>query len=452
MQLQWVSILTVIFEWLLLSTALWAIGGKLKWEKRWNAWVPALRFFALGRSIELIRECRFCGIMDIIFIAGALSRAFVSPGRPNVVLSLIVLILFVNLFLYRIRIFLRIIDLFGLRKRWLLLFLCANWLPMLIIGFGKQYQPRSDIQLEESWEAGTLPAQIPGTAGAHKAVLSSEGLSIDLRERTVKDGGKKRYLLKDICLNIPNSSLVLLLGGSGAGKTTLINAVIGYEKADATVLLNGSDVYKDYDSVKYRIGYVPQKNLIRGKDTVLRTVTDAAALRIPKTVSKEESSSKISEVMDLLGLTAGCEGLVEKKSGGQLRRISIAMELVTDPELFVLDEPDSGLDGVIAREIFQKLRQVADEGRIVIAISHTPDRIIDLFDKVIVLARDSGRVGRLAFYGSPQEAREFFGKETMEGVVMSINSPDEGGEGRADELIEQFAVRQTAEQKEGAAS
>ena len=122
-----------------------------------------------------------------------------------------------------------------------------------------------------------------------------------------------------------------------------------------------------------------------------------------------------------------------------MRRISIAMELVTDPDLFVLDEPDSGLDGVIAREIFQKLRGIADEGKIVITITHTPDRVIDLFDKVIVLARDSGRVGRLAFYGSPQEAREFFGKDTMEEIVMSVSRKEEGGDGLADHFIEKYA-------------
>ena len=144
--------------------------------------------------------------------------------------------------------------------------------------------------------------------------------------------------------------------------------------------------------------------------------------------------------MDLLGLSAGQDGLVSKKSGGQLRRICIAMELVTDPVLFVLDEPDSGLDGVISREIFTKLHRIADDGRIVIVITHTPDRVIDLFDKVIVLARDSGRVGRLAFYGSPQEAREFFGKDSMEKIVMSVNSKDEGGEGRADEFIGKYAA------------
>jgi len=249
-------------------------------------------------------------------------------------------------------------------------------------------------------------------------------------------------------LNIPEKSLVLLLGGSGSGKTTMINAVIGYEKADATILLNGEDVYKNEELVKHDIGFVPQQNLIRGKDTVFRTINDAAKLRLPATLTKEERRQRVAEVMDTLGLTSGSEGLVANKSGGQLRRISIAMELVTDPELFVLDEPDSGLDGVIAREIFGKLRDIADEGRIVIVITHTPDRVVDLFDKVIVLARDSGRVGRLAFYGTPDEAREFFGKDTMEGIVMSVNSKAQGGEGLADEIIGRFAERTEVQEAE----
>lgn len=328
---------------------------------------------------------------------------------------------------------------FRTQKKWLILWLVANWLPLLIIGLGKKYQPKKERIKEELWEAGEKAAGIPGAASA-PVILSDEGLSAHLRERTVKDFGKKRCLLKDISLNIPPNSLVLLLGGSGAGKTTLINALIGYEQADATVLLNGVNVYKEYDRVKHKIGFVPQQNLIRGKDTVIRTVSDAAEMRLPTSISTEQRKQLIKEDMDLLGLSAGQDGLVSKKSGGQLRRICIAMELVTDPVLFVLDEPDSGLDGVISREIFTKLRRIADDGRIVIVITHTPDRVIDLFDKVIVLARDSGRVGRLAFYGSPQEAREFFGKDSMEKIVMSVNSKDEGGEGRADEFIGKYAA------------
>ena len=113
------------------------------------------------------------------------------------------------------------------------------------------------------------PAQITGVSDAMNAATASrKGLSVLLRERTVKHLGKKQYLLKDIAMNIPNGSLVLLLGGSGAGKTTFMNAIIGYEKADADIYLNGTNIYKQYSQMKYRIGFVTQMNLVRTHDTV----------------------------------------------------------------------------------------------------------------------------------------------------------------------------------------
>ena len=266
-----------------------------------------------------------------------------------------------------------------------------------------------------------------------------DGLKIHLKERNVGNFRKRRCLLKDIDLWIPAGSLVLLLGGSGSGKTTFVNAITGYEKADAVMLLNGQDIYKDYDRMKYRIGFVPQQFLLRMNDTVEHTLEDAANLRMPVSATPAQKKERVQNVMDTLGLTVGKSGLVSKKSGGMKKRISIGMELVSDPDLFILDEPDSGLDGVIARELFERLREVADRGKIVIAITHTPDRVVDFFDKVIVLARDSERVGKLAFYGSPEEARKFFEKETMEQVVMAINRKDQGGEGRADDFIARYA-------------
>ena len=440
MQNQLFSIVNGVIDWFLLSLAFFLLAEKLGWQKRWKAWLPGLRFYELGKCIGLHTDGIVCCIMDLFFVVSVFCSVLYEEGQIGVAMSLIHLVIYIFYFIYRIRIFIRILHIFGLKKKWIILWFVSNWLALIIIALGNKYQVRKDYQLEEAWEAGTNPEQIPGVDTAVSSfIMNDEGLSINIRERTVKDSGKKRYLLKDIALNIPDKSLVLLLGGSGAGKTTMINAVIGYEKADAEIRLNGKDVYKDYGSVKYKIGFVPQQNLIRGKDTVIRTVNDAADLKIPVNTSQNERNEKIRGVMDLLGLSAGQEGLVSKKSGGQLRRICIAMELVADPELFVLDEPDSGLDGVISREIFTKLRQIADEGRIVIVITHTPDRVIDLFDKVIVLARDSGRVGRLAFYGSPAEAREFFGKDSMEQIVMSVNSKDEGGEGLADEFIEKYA-------------
>ena len=113
-------------------------------------------------------------------------------------------------------------------------------------------------------------------------------------------------------------------------------------------------------------------------------------------------------MLDKFGLHSVRSSLVEKLSGGQRKRLSIAMEFVSGPTLFILDEPDSGLDGIVARKLFESLRSIADEGKIVIVITHTPDRVIDLFDDVIVLAKDSGRTGRLAFYGSIDESYEFF--------------------------------------------
>ena len=396
------SVYTELLDFLLFSLGLWMVFGKLKWKQRWMAWVPGLRIAALGRSVQLTREGVLCGIMEVVsFVVGYFSKGEITD-RFTLFLSLAMLVLLVLLVVYRLRIYVRLLRVFGMKKRWILVWILFDWLVLMIIGFGKKFQP----------------VELP----------------------TAKDFGKTHYLLKDISLDIPKGSLVLLLGGSGAGKTTLVNAIIGYEKAKARMTLNGADIYKDYAHMKYKIGFVPQKNLMRGNDTVLQTVDDAAELRLPSAVSTAERKSRVQEVMDLLGLSAGASGLVCKKSGGQLRRISIAMELVSDPELFVLDEPDSGLDGVIAREIFSKLRAIADEGRIVIVITHTPDRVIDLFDKVIVLARDSGRVGRLAFYGSPQEARDFFGKETMEDVVMSVNSKEQGGEGLAEHYIERYAA------------
>jgi ABC-type multidrug transport system ATPase subunit len=150
----------------------------------------------------------------------------------------------------------------------------------------------------------------------------------------------------------------------------------------------------------------------------------------------------VESVLEQFGLASVKSSLVEKLSGGQRKRLSIAMEYISDPFLFVLDEPDSGLDGVIARDLMRRLRKIADQGKIVIVITHTPDRVADLFDDIIVLAKDSRRTGRLAYYGSIDEAKEFFGTDTMEGILRKINQKDEGGEGLSDEFVKKYAERQ----------
>lgn len=264
-------------------------------------------------------------------------------------------------------------------------------------------------------------------------------LQIHIEERSVWNLFRKQTLLKDIDLTINQGDMVLVLGGSGAGKTTFINAVMGYEKAEGTISKDGIDVYKNYNQMKYQIGFVPQQDLLRTEDTVKETLENAAEIKLPKSVTDADRAKRVKDVLELFGLDREEDSLVSKLSGGQRKRLSIAVEYIVDPSLFFLDEPDSGLDGVMARHLMESLREIASEDKTVIVITHSPDRVIDLFDKIIVLAKGiKDNVGHLAFYGSPQEARRFFETDTMEGIVRKINREDEGGEGLADTFIEKY--------------
>ena len=441
---------------LLAETAgIWKILEKCG-KKGWWALIPGGRYLKLGEAAGRGRDGRVCMVLEIFLLiadlAGRVIDIFDLNDNILLILTFIGLAAVLTMMIHSIRVYGGLCQTFNVTKYWVVGWFLASTFTALFWGFRRSFQP---VNLGRDNDDDLLAGMTPALFGGPELVDTveeslGEGLEIRLKDRSVSDFLKKRYLLKDIALTIPNGSLVLLLGGSGAGKTTFVNAITGYEKANAEILLNGQDIYKKYEEMKYRIGFVPQQDLLRMNDTVISTLQDAATLRLPTNVDHEETQERLNSVMDTLGLTAGRNGLVSKKSGGQKKRISIGMELISDPDLFILDEPDSGLDGVIARELFTKLREIADEGKIVIAITHTPDRVIDLFDKVIVLARDSGRVGRLAFYGSPDEARAFFGKRTMEEIVMAINRKGEGGEGRADEFIAAYAAMkaETAEQAE----
>ena len=350
-----------------------------------------------------------------------------------VLLTILVITVRIMRFFYGIRIFLGLIEVYGVNKYWLLLCLTSytSWLPLLIWGWSNKFQP--------AWKVEDIRALLAKLAHQGSATVMDEGLTVNLKDRTVTENFQKKVLLRDIHMAIPQGHMVLLLGGSGAGKTTFLNAVNGYEKANAEVMLNCSNMYTQYKKMQYEVGFVPQSEMMRGKNTVINTLMDAAKLRLPMDVSAADRRARVEEVMEIFGLTPVQHNLVEKLSGGQKKRLSISMEFISNPSLFILDEPDSGLDGVMARELFEQLRKIADTGKIVIVITHTPDRVIDLFDDVIVLAKDSARTGRLAFYGSIEDARKFFGRDSMEKIVKSVNRVEEGGDGLADEFVMKYA-------------
>lgn len=405
-------------------------------RKGWYALFPGVRDYQLavtaeheeeGKTFFILSACSFvCKLIYIYFDEG--STMYIIFGSVSFALGL-------SSFFYSIRIYIAFCDLYRRSRRWTVLWALFAPFISLIWGYNKNFQPSHPAFDAESSRAAEISGTTVDTIG--------KGLTVNLTDRTVIDFFRKKALLKDIHLSIPTGHMVLLLGGSGAGKTTFLNALTGYEKANAEVILNGNNVYTNYESMKYDLGFVPQQDLMRDGDTVNMTLNDAAGLRLPKNIPFKERRDRISGMLDKFGLYSVRYSLVEKLSGGQRKRLSIAMEFVSNPTLFILDEPDSGLDGIVARKLFESLRSIADEGKIVIVITHTPDRVIDLFDDVIVLAKDAGRTGRLAFYGSIDESYEFFGKKSMEEILLSINQKDEGGEGRSDEFIGKYSRKIT---------
>ena len=421
------GLLTIVGTWKLFTKF-----GK----KGWYALIPFYDEYVMAhcarRENEAVKLMIFKGIYELTSIVGTVLISMYGEDSEAASYALIAtIILFVPYFIYSVRIFLALCDVFGRSRKWALLWVFVSALPAMVWGFSSKFQPISEEEIAAR-EGGSVD-----TADLHLAGLG-EGLSIDITDRTVKNLFKSKTLLRDIHMKIQPGHMVLLLGGSGAGKTTFLNAVTGYEKANAVIQLDKGDLYKNYKDMKYDVGFVPQQDLMRGSDTVYRTIADAAALRLPKGLTSEEKKQKIDETLDLFGLGMLKSSLVDKLSGGQRKRLSIAMEFISDPKLFILDEPDSGLDGVVARSLFKELRDIADSGKIVMVITHTPDRVIDLFDDVIVLAKDSDRTGRLTYFGPIKEAYEFFGKESMEGILLAINQKEEGGEGRAEELLQSY--------------
>lgn len=403
----------------------------VKW---WYSFIPVVREYQIALCSDKEKEGQTYAIINFLAYAVGFMTFFYEEGSKYILIPFFILLaLAFALSIYKIRIYVGFVKNFGLSKKWVVFFLFFEGIACLVVGLNKNIQPVKKVVNYKLLDEAKI--------GGIKADSIDDGLTVNITDRSILDFFRKKYLLKDIHLTIPKGHMVLLLGGSGAGKTTFVNAVTGYEKANATIELSKHDVYKEYGKMMYDIGFVPQQDLIRGNDTVLLTLTDAASLRLPSDISFADKRKRVADVLELFGLSAVKNNLVDKLSGGQRKRLSIAMEFISDPTLFILDEPDSGLDGVVARSLFKQLRAIADEGKIVIVITHTPDRVIDLFDDVIVLAKDQRRTGRLAFYGAIKDAYEFFGKSSMEEILLSINQKEEGGEGRAEEFVGKYVEK-----------
>jgi ABC-type multidrug transport system ATPase subunit len=183
-----------------------------------------------------------------------------------------------------------------------------------------------------------------------------------------------------------------------------MNSISGYWPAShGQVLVNGIDLYKHYDLFRNDIGYVPQKDIVHTELTPELALDYVAQLRMPPDTSPKERNAVVMGVLQDLDLTERRSIPIARLSGGQLKRVSIGVELLTKPRLFFLDEPTSGLDPGTEYDMMRLMRRLADQGRTIILITHATKNVM-LCDKVIFLARG----GNLAFYGLPEDALEYF--------------------------------------------
>jgi ABC-type multidrug transport system ATPase subunit/ABC-type transport system involved in multi-copper enzyme maturation permease subunit len=256
------------------------------------------------------------------------------------------------------------------------------------------------------------PARIPTvTAADTTPVRTTRGVEIAARDlwRSVKGG---RNVLCGVSLTIRPRELVAVVGGSGAGKTTLLEALAGVRPAQrGSVRFNGVDLYGNLDAFRRLLGYVPQDDIIHADLPLERTLRYAAALRLPPSTSAVEVDAAVEQALGSLGLAERADVQVGALSGGQRKRASIAVELLTSPDVFFLDEPTSGLDPASAGELLTLLRGLADGGSTVVFTTHSVQDLQSC-DRVVFLARD----GHLAFDGTIPEALAYFGVDRIEEI------------------------------------
>ncbi|MFH8627835.1 FHA domain-containing protein [Streptomyces vietnamensis] len=232
-------------------------------------------------------------------------------------------------------------------------------------------------------------------------------VSLDVRSLAVTVDHGRKTLLDEVSFPVGQKCLLAVVGPSGAGKSTLLGALTGQRPADrGTVLYDGRDLYRDYAELRQRIGLVPQDDILHLQLTVRRALGYAAELRFPEDTVASERRARVDEVIRELGLVERAEQPIHSLSGGQRKRVSVALELLTKPSLLFLDEPTSGLDPGMDRSVMHMLRGLADDGRTVVVVTHSV-LSLDVCDRLLVLAPG----GRVAYYGPPADTLGFFGFE-----------------------------------------
>jgi ABC-type multidrug transport system ATPase subunit len=262
------------------------------------------------------------------------------------------------------------------------------------------------------FKGGTLMRRTETEADTRTGGLEVRGVSLEIEKRT---------LLDNISFSARPGTLTAVIGPSGAGKSTLSKVIVGATNpTQGKVAFEGHDIHAEYASLRSRIGMVPQDDVVHGQLTVNQALGYAAELRLPPDTTKEDRHQVIAQVLEELELTAHADKRVDKLSGGQRKRASVAMELLTGPSLLILDEPTSGLDPALDRQVMTMLRQLADAGRVVVVVTHSLT-YLDVCDTVLLLAPG----GKTAFCGPPSEIGHAMGTTNWADIFTQVGADPE---------------------------
>lgn len=276
-------------------------------------------------------------------------------------------------------------------------------------------------------------AKIIYTSRQIRYCLNEKGVSLVAENLVVERNGKKGNRIitcNHTSLAINPGELIGIVGGSGAGKSTVLNCMSGYLKPNkGNVFVNGIDLYKNYDDIKQSFGYVPQADIVFGNLSLKDSLFYSARLRLPKDTSKNEIENIVRKVIRIVELNGFEDKIISQMSGGQRKRASIAVELLSDPSLLFLDEPASGLDPGTERSLMQTLRSMADNGKTIVMITHSTLQL-ELCDKIIFL----GRGGNLCYFGNINNAKEFFNINNIVDVYAILNEKSDVYKNKYDEF------------------
>ncbi len=232
--------------------------------------------------------------------------------------------------------------------------------------------------------------------------------------------GSAKTLLRDVCLHLKPATMTAVAGPSGAGKTTLMRLLSGQLPASAgSVRYNGADLAQCRQAYAALMGYVPQEDVVHAELTTAEALGYQARLRLGPGHQAETRKARIERAIGLLGLSEQAGQLVRTLSGGQRKRVSIACELLSEPEVMFLDEPTSGLDPGLDKRMMLLLRLLADQGRTVVLTTHAIAHV-DVCDTLILV----GPGGYVIYAGPPEAALDWFGVQALGDVFALVETPE----------------------------